>query len=177
MMKRMLVAMLVAMALVQGCKEAPGRHLPQKKMEDVLLDRRDDATERLLDYAENLKSDTKTTDKVVQEWRNGSVQERLIHSLVKGLDEFIEKAFIWCYYLRFEYQRLGFDSLDKYVVENSENNLFLKIKNAMLPKDVIKSQLQKLPTYQLILNFEKDDSRRMDQRIVKFFKDKHYYVN
>jgi hypothetical protein len=93
------------------------------------------------------------------------------------LDEFIEKAFIWCYYLRFEYQRLGFDSLDKYVVENSENNLFLKIKNAMLPKDVIKSQLQKLPTYQLILNFEKDDSRRMDQRIVKFFKDKHYYVN
>ncbi len=59
-------------------------------VEDVLLDRRDDATERLLDYAENLKSDTKTTDKVVQEWRNGSVQERLTHSLVKGLDEFIE---------------------------------------------------------------------------------------
>lgn len=60
-------------------------------VEDVLLDRRDDATERLLDYAENLKSDTKTTDKVVQEWRNGSVQERLTHSLVKGLDEFIEQ--------------------------------------------------------------------------------------
>ena len=60
-------------------------------VEDVLLDRRDDATERLLDYAENLKSDAKTTDKVVQEWRNGSVQERLIHSLVKGLDEFIEQ--------------------------------------------------------------------------------------
>lgn len=60
-------------------------------VEDVLLDRRDDATERLLDYAENLKSDTKTTDKIVQEWRNGSVQERLTHSLVKGLDEFIEQ--------------------------------------------------------------------------------------
>jgi 5-methyltetrahydrofolate--homocysteine methyltransferase len=60
-------------------------------VEDVLLDRRDDATERLLDYAENLKSDAKTTDKVVQEWRNGSVQERLTHSLVKGLDEFIEQ--------------------------------------------------------------------------------------
>ena len=60
-------------------------------VEDVLLDRRDEATERLLDYAENLKSDTKTTDKVVQEWRNGSVQERLTHSLVKGLDEFIEQ--------------------------------------------------------------------------------------
>lgn len=60
-------------------------------VEDVLLDRRDDATERLLDYAENLKADTKTTDKVVQEWRNGTIQERLTHSLVKGLDEFIEQ--------------------------------------------------------------------------------------
>ncbi|MBS1533649.1 MAG: methionine synthase [Bacteroidetes bacterium] len=60
-------------------------------VEDVLLDRRDDATERLLAYAENLKSDTKSNDKAVQEWRNGSVQERLTHSLVKGLDEFIEQ--------------------------------------------------------------------------------------
>lgn len=60
-------------------------------VEDVLIDRRDDATERLLDYAENLKADTKTTDKVVQEWRNGTIQERLTHSLVKGLDEFIEQ--------------------------------------------------------------------------------------
>lgn len=59
-------------------------------VEDVLLDRRADATERLLAYAENLKSDTKTNEKAVQEWRNGSVQERLTHSLVKGLDEFIE---------------------------------------------------------------------------------------
>ena len=37
-MKKMLVVMLVAMALVQSCKDAPGKHLPQKKMEDVLLD-------------------------------------------------------------------------------------------------------------------------------------------
>jgi len=60
-------------------------------VEDVLLDRRDDATERLLNYAENLKSETKTTDKAQQLWRNASVQERLTHSLVKGLDEFIEQ--------------------------------------------------------------------------------------
>ncbi|WP_410505131.1 methionine synthase [Flavobacterium sp. CYK-55] len=59
-------------------------------VEDVLLDRRDDATERLLSYAENLKSDTKTSEKAVQEWRNNSLQERLTHALVKGLDEFIE---------------------------------------------------------------------------------------
>ena len=59
-------------------------------VEDVILDRRDDATERLLDFAESVKGDVKNTEKAVQEWRNGSVQERLTHSLVKGIDEFIE---------------------------------------------------------------------------------------
>ena len=59
-------------------------------VEDVLLDRRDDATERLLTLAETLKGEVVTNEKVIAEWRNGSVQERLTHSLVKGLDEFIE---------------------------------------------------------------------------------------
>lgn len=60
-------------------------------VEDVILDRRDDATERLLDFAENVKGDgTKTNEAVVQEWRNGTFQERITHSLVKGIDAFIE---------------------------------------------------------------------------------------
>ena len=59
-------------------------------VEDVLLNRRDDATERLLDLAESFKGDFKINEKAIAEWRNGSVQERLIHSLVKGIDEFIE---------------------------------------------------------------------------------------
>lgn len=60
-------------------------------VEDVILDRRDDATERLLDFAENVKGDgTKTNEAVVQEWRNGTVQERITQSLVKGIDAFIE---------------------------------------------------------------------------------------
>ncbi|MBL7885490.1 MAG: methionine synthase [Flavobacterium sp.] len=59
-------------------------------VEDVLLNRRDDATERLLDLAESFKGDFKTNEKAIQEWRNGSVQERLTYSLVKGIDEFIE---------------------------------------------------------------------------------------
>ncbi|MGC4040028.1 MAG: methionine synthase [Flavobacterium sp.] len=59
-------------------------------VEDVLLDRREDATERLLDLAETFKGETKSNEKAIQEWRNGSVQERLTHSLVKGIDEFIE---------------------------------------------------------------------------------------
>jgi len=59
-------------------------------VEDVLLDRRDDATERLLDLAESFKGDVKSNEKAVQEWRSGSVQDRITHALVKGIDEFIE---------------------------------------------------------------------------------------
>jgi 5-methyltetrahydrofolate--homocysteine methyltransferase len=59
-------------------------------VEDVLLNRREDATERLLDLAETFKGDYKVNEKAIQEWRNGPFQERLIHSLVKGIDEFIE---------------------------------------------------------------------------------------
>jgi len=59
-------------------------------VEDVLLNRREDATERLLTLAESFKGDVKSNEKEVAEWRNGSVQERLTHSLVKGIDEFIE---------------------------------------------------------------------------------------
>jgi len=59
-------------------------------VEDVILNRRDDATERLLDFAESIKGEFKGTEKIAQEWRSGTVQERLTHSLVKGIDEFIE---------------------------------------------------------------------------------------
>jgi 5-methyltetrahydrofolate--homocysteine methyltransferase len=60
-------------------------------VEDVILDRRDDATERLLDFAENVKGEAKSDEKAVQEWRFGTVQERITHSLVKGIDAFIEE--------------------------------------------------------------------------------------
>lgn len=59
-------------------------------VEDVLLDRRDDATERLLAFAENVKGDAKSGEKQVQEWRSLPLQERITHALVKGVDEFIE---------------------------------------------------------------------------------------
>ena len=59
-------------------------------VEDVLLNRRDDATERLLDLAETFKGDYKVNEKALAEWRSGSFQEKLTHSLVRGIDEFIE---------------------------------------------------------------------------------------
>ncbi|MFB5945878.1 methionine synthase [Albibacterium profundi] len=64
-------------------------------VEDVLLNRREDATERMVDFAETIKGKGKTVEKT-QEWRNGTVQERLSHALVKGiidyLDEDVEEA-------------------------------------------------------------------------------------
>ncbi len=62
-------------------------------VEDVLLNRREDATERLLDFAESFKgvsSQNSDGNKQGLEWREGSFQERLTHALVKGIDEFIE---------------------------------------------------------------------------------------
>ena len=59
-----------------------------ERVEDVILDRRADATERLLDFAENVVSTAKER-KVDLSWRERPLQERITHSLVKGLDEFI----------------------------------------------------------------------------------------
>lgn len=60
-----------------------------ERVEDVLLDRREDATERLLEFAETVKGNKKEEDISVQEWRNETLQERITHSLVKGIDAFI----------------------------------------------------------------------------------------
>jgi 5-methyltetrahydrofolate--homocysteine methyltransferase len=59
-------------------------------VEDVLLNRRKDATERLVEFADNIKKKDKYETKV-DEWRNTSVQERLKHALVKGIVDFIEQ--------------------------------------------------------------------------------------
>ncbi|MCK8480860.1 methionine synthase [Psychroserpens algicola] len=58
-------------------------------VEDVLFDRRDDATERLLDFAETVKGNKKEDNAKVLEWRNEALQDRITHSLVKGIDTFI----------------------------------------------------------------------------------------
>jgi 5-methyltetrahydrofolate--homocysteine methyltransferase len=60
-------------------------------VEDVLLNRRPDATERLVDYGETLKHvGAAVSEKKAEEWRNGTVEERLSHALVKGIDTYIE---------------------------------------------------------------------------------------
>lgn len=60
------------------------------KVEDVLLNRHENATEELLDFAQSFVGDKK--ERVVDlEWRNAPVEERLSHALVKGITDFIEE--------------------------------------------------------------------------------------
>jgi 5-methyltetrahydrofolate--homocysteine methyltransferase len=68
-------------------------------VEDVLLNRRPDATERLVEFGEKLKaasggqsqiSDLKSEIDAKDSWRRGTVEERLSHALVKGIDTFID---------------------------------------------------------------------------------------
>ncbi len=62
-------------------------------VEDVLLNRRPDATERLVEFGEALKASSSgdaVAEKKTEEWRNDTVEARLSHALVKGIDTYIE---------------------------------------------------------------------------------------
>jgi len=61
-------------------------------IEDVLLNRRPDATERLIAHAEEIKArgDTTATKAQAEEWRSGTVEDRLKHALLKGITDYID---------------------------------------------------------------------------------------
>lgn len=59
-------------------------------VEDVLFNRRSDATERLLDLAESYKDRGEVKEKAVLEWRSTPIHERLEYALIKGITEFID---------------------------------------------------------------------------------------
>ncbi|WP_370298088.1 methionine synthase [Rheinheimera baltica] len=64
--------------------------LLKERVEDVILNRRDDATERLLDVAAQFKGDGSVAEKVDDAWRSLPVNKRLEHALVKGITDFID---------------------------------------------------------------------------------------
>ena len=81
---------IVNPSLLQIYDEIPAELL--RLVEDVILNRRNDATERLLAYAEKVKDqqENRKEEKNQDAWRQLPVKERLSHALVKGKDEFIE---------------------------------------------------------------------------------------
>ena len=60
-------------------------------IEDVLLNRRADATERLIDYAETVKAKAEGGNRKADEWRSGTLEERLKHALLKGILDYIDE--------------------------------------------------------------------------------------
>ncbi|MDM4016253.1 methionine synthase [Roseiconus lacunae] len=60
-------------------------------VEDVLLNRRDDATDRMLEFAETVKGSGKKRSGEDLSWREATVAERMKHALIKGIDRFIEE--------------------------------------------------------------------------------------
>jgi 5-methyltetrahydrofolate--homocysteine methyltransferase len=84
----------LTMAIVNAGQLAIYEQIPKdllELVEDVLLNRRPDATERLITFAETVKgSGGKAQEKAAEEWRSGSVEERLSHALVKGIVDFID---------------------------------------------------------------------------------------
>jgi 5-methyltetrahydrofolate--homocysteine methyltransferase len=78
---------IVNAGMLEVYEEIPKELL--EKVEDVLLNRRDDATELLVDYAETVKNKGKVIVKN-EEWRNAPVQERLSHSLIKGIIDYLD---------------------------------------------------------------------------------------
>ncbi|WP_129716143.1 methionine synthase [Pedobacter sp. SYP-B3415] len=79
---------IVNAGMLEVYEEIPKELL--ERVEDVLLNRRDDATERLVEFAETVKSKGKETVKD-EAWRNAPVEERLSHALVKGLIEYLDQ--------------------------------------------------------------------------------------
>jgi 5-methyltetrahydrofolate--homocysteine methyltransferase len=67
-----------------------GRPRPARgRIEDVVLNRREDATERLLTLAERFRASGQTQEAETQAWRSLPVRERITHALVKGIDEYV----------------------------------------------------------------------------------------
>ncbi len=79
---------IVNPGLLQVYDEIPGELL--LLTEDVVLNRKPDATERLIEFAENIKTDVKT-EKKKDEWREADVEERLKHALIKGIPDYVEE--------------------------------------------------------------------------------------
>ncbi len=80
---------IVNAGMIEVYDEIPGDLL--ERVEDVLLDRRPDATERLLAFAESIKGgEREEKPRAEAEWRSLPVAERLKHALIKGIDEHIE---------------------------------------------------------------------------------------
>ena len=81
------------MGIVNAGQLAVYEEIPKELLElveDVLLNRRPDSTERLLAFADTVKGEKKKDKAEDEAWRHGTVEERLSHALIKGITDYIE---------------------------------------------------------------------------------------
>jgi 5-methyltetrahydrofolate--homocysteine methyltransferase len=84
----------MSMGIVNAGQLAVYDDLPvelKERVEDVILNRRPDGTDRLLAIADNYRGDGSVAEKETEEWRHLPVNERLTHALVKGINAFVEE--------------------------------------------------------------------------------------
>ncbi len=84
----------LSMGIVNAGQLAVYDDLPaelKERVEDVILNRREDGTDRLLEIADDYRGDGSIKEAETQEWRNLPVAERLSHALVKGINTFVEE--------------------------------------------------------------------------------------
>ena len=84
----------MGMGIVNAGQLAIYEDIPEElkeRVEDVVLNRRDDATDRLLEIADKYRGDGAVAEAQTQEWRNLPVNERLAHALVKGIADYIDE--------------------------------------------------------------------------------------
>src|SRR5690606_30865845 len=87
------IAAGMTMGIVNAGQLAVYEEIPKdllERVEDVLFDRRPDATERLVTFAETVKGKGKQRVDDLS-WREGTVEERITHALVRGVVDFIEQ--------------------------------------------------------------------------------------
>jgi len=83
---------IVNAGMLQIYEEIPAELL--EHVEDIVLNRRPDATERMVDYAEKIKltnSEQSSAEKKIDEWRTRNLQGRLEHALIKGISDYMEE--------------------------------------------------------------------------------------
>ncbi|MGC3978318.1 MAG: homocysteine S-methyltransferase family protein [Paludibacteraceae bacterium] len=81
---------IVNAGMLQIYEEIPQDLL--ERVEDVVLNRREDATERMIEFAEKIKNNsTENKSERVDEWRNESLEKRLEHALIKGIGDYLEE--------------------------------------------------------------------------------------
>lgn len=131
-------------------------------VEDVVLNKSKDATQKLLEYAETIKSEKTEKEEKVEDWRNDKVEERLQNALIKGINKHLEEDILEALKT---YKPI--DIIEKVLLEgmNKVGVLFGNGK-MFLPQVVKSSRIMKEAVDILQVHFKKTDSNNIGKIVI-----------